>query len=64
MIGQKMIRNSCVKYFHPRVNKTNYNVLINGSIFHDLPVRDQIKKNDEIKKMQQDKEMITQEDIC
>ena len=37
------------KYFLPRVNITNYNVLIDGRNFYDQPINDQIKKYDEIK---------------
>ena len=38
------------KYFLPRVNITNYNVLIDGRNFYDQSVNDQIKKYDEIRK--------------
>ena len=36
------------KYFLPRVDITNYNVLIDGRNFHDQPINNQIKKYDEI----------------
>ena len=39
------------KYFLPRVNITNYNVLIDGRNFYDQPINDQIKKYDEIRKI-------------
>ena len=39
------------KYFLPRVNITNYNVLIDGRNFYDQPINDQIKKCDEIRKI-------------
>ena len=39
------------KYFLPRVNITNYNVLIDGRNFYDKPISDQIKKYDEIRKI-------------
>ena len=39
------------KYFLPRVNVTNYNVLINGKSFCDQPIRNQIKKYDKIRKI-------------
>ena len=39
------------KYFSPRVNITNYNVLIDGKNFYDQPISDQIKKYDEIRKI-------------
>ena len=32
------------KFFLPRVNVTNYNVLIDGKNFYDQPINDQIKK--------------------
>ena len=44
-------RNSHRKYFLPRVNITNYNVLIDGRNFYDQPFNDQIKKYDEIRKI-------------
>ena len=39
-----------VKYFLPRVNITNDNVLIDSRNFYDQPINDQIKKYDEIRK--------------
>ena len=39
------------KYFLPRVDITNYNVLIDGRNFYDQPVNEQIKKYDEIRKI-------------
>ena len=39
------------KYFLPRVNITNCNVLIDGRNFYDQPINDQIKKYDEIRKI-------------
>ena len=44
-------RNSHRKYFLPRVNITNYYVLIDGRNIYDQPVNDQIKKYDEIIKI-------------
>ena len=35
----------------PRVDITNYNVLIDGRKFYDQPIFDQIKKYDEIRKI-------------
>ena len=52
-------RSSCTKYVLPRVNITNYNVLIDGRNFYDQLISDEIRKNDEIRK-----EMIKQQDIC
>ena len=39
------------KYFLPRVNITNYNVLIDGRNFYGQPISDQIRKYDEIRKI-------------
>ena len=41
--------NSNRKYFLPRENITNYNVLIGSRNFHDEPINDQIKNYDEIR---------------
>ena len=48
--SNKVERDSHRKYFFPRVNITNYNVLIDGINFYDQPINDQIKKYDEIRK--------------
>ena len=47
----KVERDSHRKYFLPRVNITNYNVLIDGRNFYDQPINDQIKKYNEIRKI-------------
>ena len=47
---KKVERNSHAKDFLPRVNITNYNVLIDGRNFYDQPINDQIKKYNEIRK--------------
>ena len=47
----KVERDSQRKYFLPRVDITNDNILINGRSFYDQPINDQIKKYDEIKKI-------------
>ena len=44
-------RNSHTIYFLPRVNITNYNVLIDGRSFYDQPINDIIKQYDEIRKI-------------
>ena len=44
-------RDSHRKYFLPRVNMTNYNVLIDGRNFYDQPTNDQIKRYDEMRKV-------------
>ena len=48
--ANKVERNSHTKYFLPRVNITNYNVLIDGKIFYDQPINDFVKQYDEIRK--------------
>ena len=48
---KKVERDSDRKYFLPRVEITNYNVLIDSRNFYDQPVNDQIKTYDEIKKI-------------
>ena len=47
----KVERDSHRKYFLPRVDITNYNVLIDGRNFYDQKISDQIKKYDEIRKI-------------
>ena len=47
----KVDRDSHRKYFLPRVDITNYNVLIDGRNFYDQPINDQITKYDEIRKI-------------
>ena len=37
--------------FLPRVNVTNYNLLIDGRNFYDQPINDIIKQYDEMKKI-------------
>ena len=50
--GNKMVeRDSHRKYFLPRVDITNYNVLIDGRNFYDQPINDQIRKYYEIRKI-------------
>ena len=44
-------RGSHRKYFLPRVDITNCNVLIDGRNFYDQPINDQIKKYDETRKV-------------
>ena len=62
-INDAVFRNNHRKYFLPRVNITNYNVLIDGRNFYDQPINDLIKQYDEIRRSQQDKEMITQQGV-
>ena len=49
--NKKAERNSHRKYFSPRVDVTNFNVLTDGRNFYDQPINDQIKKYDEIRKI-------------
>ena len=42
----KVERDSHRRYFLPRVDITNYNVLIDGRNFYDQPINDQMKKHD------------------
>ena len=49
--ANKVERNSHRKYFLPGLDITNYNVLVDGRNFYDLPISDQIKKYDEIRKI-------------
>ena len=48
--NKKVERKSQKKYFLPKVNKTNYNVLIDDRNFYDQSNSDQIKKYDETRK--------------
>ena len=41
--ANRVERNSRTKYFLPRINITNYNVLIDGRNFYDQPVNDMIR---------------------
>ena len=45
------LKESHRKYFFPRINFTNYNVLIDGRNFYDQPINDQINKYDENRKI-------------
>ena len=48
-------RDSHIKYFLPRVDITNYNVLISSRNFYDQPINDAIRKYDEIRKVATEK---------
>ena len=56
--------NSYGKYFLPEVNITNYNVLIDGKnvLINQLIIKS--KSPARLERLQQDKEMITQQDSC
>ena len=49
--NNRVEKNSQRKYFLPRVDTTNYNVLNDGRNFYDKPTGDQIKKYDDIRKI-------------
>ena len=49
--NNKVERDSPTKYLLPRVNVTNYNVLIDGRNFYDRPINNKIKKYNEIRKI-------------
>ena len=62
--ANRVLRNSHTKYYLPRVNITNYNVLIDSRNFHDQPINDMRKKNTKkLKRLQQYNGMITQQDV-
>ena len=48
--NNRVLRNSHTNYFLPRVNITNYNVLIFDKNVYEQPINDQIKTYDEIRK--------------
>ena len=48
--NNRVLRNSHAKYFLPRVNINNYNILIDGRNFYDQPINDLLKQYDEIRK--------------
>ena len=50
MVIKKLKETSHTKYFLPRVDITNYNVLINGRNIYDQPINDLVKQYDEIRK--------------
>ena len=49
--ANRVERNSHTKYFLPRINITNYNVLIDGGNFYDQPINDKTKQYDKIRKI-------------
>ena len=50
--NNRVLRDSHTKHFLPRVNVTNYNVLIVGRNFYNQPINDLIKQYDEIRKIE------------
>ena len=61
---KKIERDSHRKFFLPRVDMTNYNVLIDGKNFYDQLINDQSKGMMKLEKLQQEKEIITQLVVC
>ena len=49
--ANKVERNHHRKYFLPRVDITNYNLLTDGRNFYDQPINDTINKCDELRKI-------------
>ena len=62
--AKKVERNSHRKYFLQRVSITNYNVLNDGRNFYDQPINDLINSTSRLERLQEDKEMIAQQDVC
>ena len=48
--NNRVLRNTHTKYFLPRVNVTNYNVVIDGRNIYYKPINDLVKQYDEIRK--------------
>ena len=51
LAANRVIRNIYRNYFVPCVDITSYNVLIDGRNFYDQPIKDSIRKYDEIRKI-------------
>ena len=62
--ANKVERKGHEKYFLPKVEINNYNVLIDGRKFHDELINNSVKKSNEIRKFTTGKEMIAQQDAC
>ena len=50
IMALRKLKETDTKYFLPRVNITNYNVLMDGRKFYDQPINDLVKQYDEIRK--------------
>ena len=61
---KKVKRDHHRKYFLRRISITNYNVLIDGQTFMINQLMIKSKNMMKLEKLQQDKEMITQQDVC
>ena len=57
-------RDSHRKYFLPRVDITNYNVLIGGGNFCDQPINDKTYSMMKLERLQQDKVIIILQHVC
>ena len=62
--SNRVLRNSHTKYFLPRVNITNYYVLIGGKAFMISSLMVKSKNTMKLERLQQDQAMITQQDVC
>ena len=51
LAANQVTRTGYRKYFVPRVDITNYNVLIDGRNFYDQPINDPVRKYDKIRKI-------------
>ena len=49
--NDRVFKNSDRKYYLPRIKINNCNVMIDGRNFYDQPIGDEIKKDDEIRKI-------------
>ena len=47
----QVLRNSHKKYFLPRINIRDYNILIDGRNFYDQSIYDDFKKYEELRKI-------------
>ena len=54
--NNRVQRDSHQKYFLLRVNMANYYILIDGRVFYDQSIGDQVKKHDEIRKTAKEQE--------
>ena len=51
LVAHRVQRDSYRKYYLPRVNITDYNVVIDDKNFYDQPINSQIRKYDKIRKI-------------
>ena len=62
--NSRVLRKSHTKYFLPRVNITNYNVLIDGRNFYGQPINDLVKHYNEIRKTATGQGGDSQQGVC